>query len=174
MDPSAKLYLWNTLSKVRDKGSCILLTTHNMDECEAICTRAAIMVNGAFQCLGSPEYLKDKFGGGLVLIVKVRKGMNERHSQANVDEVKLFIYKHFRYAELRDTQENLVNYLIQSDQISWASIFSIMERAKKIVAIEDYSLTHFDLEQVSKCSKLIFLRFNMYRMVYQKLQFIIL
>ncbi|KAI4463143.1 atp-binding cassette transporter subfamily a abca [Holotrichia oblita] len=153
MDPSAKVFLWNTLCKVRDRGSCILLTTHNMDECEAICTRAGIMVNGAFQCLGSPQYLKNKFADGFVLIVKVKKGINERHSESNIDDVKLFIQRHFRSAELRETHENLLNYLVKSDQISWATIFSIMERAKKLVAIEDYTLSQFDLEQKNRTDK---------------------
>ena len=42
-----------------------------MDECEALCTRLAIMVNGEFKCLGSPQHLKTKFGEGYTLIVKI-------------------------------------------------------------------------------------------------------
>ena len=35
-----------------------------MEECEALCTRMAIMVNGQFKCLGSAQRLKNKFGDG--------------------------------------------------------------------------------------------------------------
>ena len=42
-----------------------------MEECEALCTRLAIMVNGQFKCLGSKQHLKTKFGEGYILIVKV-------------------------------------------------------------------------------------------------------
>jgi len=42
-----------------------------MEECEALCTRLAIMVNGQFKCLGSTQHLKAKFGTGYILIVKV-------------------------------------------------------------------------------------------------------
>ena len=42
-----------------------------MDECEALCTRLAIMVNGEFKCLGSPQHLKTKFGEGYTLIAKI-------------------------------------------------------------------------------------------------------
>ena len=35
-----------------------------MEECEALCTRLAIMVDGRFRCLGSPQDLKNKFGNG--------------------------------------------------------------------------------------------------------------
>ena len=43
----------------------------SMDECEALCTRLAIMVNGEFKCLGSRQHLKTKFGEGYTLIVKI-------------------------------------------------------------------------------------------------------
>ena len=42
-----------------------------MTECEALCTRIAIMLNGKFACLGSAQHLKTKFGQGYTLKVKV-------------------------------------------------------------------------------------------------------
>jgi len=42
-----------------------------MEECEALCTRLSIMVNGKFRCLGSPQYLKNKFGEGYTLIAQL-------------------------------------------------------------------------------------------------------
>lgn len=42
-----------------------------MTECEALCTRLAIMVNGRMACLGSSQHLKNKFGQGYTLKVKV-------------------------------------------------------------------------------------------------------
>ncbi len=33
-----------------------------MEECEALCDRLAIMVNGQFRCIGGPQHLKNKFG----------------------------------------------------------------------------------------------------------------
>lgn len=41
-----------------------------MEECEALCTKLAIMVNGQFQCLGSIQYLKSRYGKGYSLIIK--------------------------------------------------------------------------------------------------------
>ena len=42
-----------------------------MEECEALCTRLAIMVNGKFRCLGSTQHLKNKFGNGYTLIAQL-------------------------------------------------------------------------------------------------------
>jgi ABC-type multidrug transport system ATPase subunit len=44
-----------------------------MEECEALCTRLSIMVNGQFKCLGSTQHLKNKFARGYTLIVKIKK-----------------------------------------------------------------------------------------------------
>jgi len=44
-----------------------------MEECEALCTRLAIMVNGHFKCLGSTQHLKNKFARGYTLSVKIKK-----------------------------------------------------------------------------------------------------
>jgi len=52
------------------------LLSCSMEECEALCTRMAIMVNGRFQCLGSTQHLKAKFGEGYSLIIKVRQRAN--------------------------------------------------------------------------------------------------
>lgn len=61
MDPGTKRHLWDGLCKVRDSGKSLVLTSHSMEECEALCTRIAIMVNGQFKCLGSIQHLKNKF-----------------------------------------------------------------------------------------------------------------
>lgn len=44
-----------------------------MEECEALCTRLAIMVDGQFKCFGSPQHLKSKYGSGFSLQLKVER-----------------------------------------------------------------------------------------------------
>ena len=48
-----------------------------MEECEALCTRLGIMVNGQFQCLGNIQHLKSKYGKGYSLIIKSKINENE-------------------------------------------------------------------------------------------------
>ena len=75
MDPNTRRYLWEVLSKLTRQGKSIVLTSHSMEECEALCTRLAIMVNGEFRCLGSIQHLKNKYGSGIVLQVKIRQNI---------------------------------------------------------------------------------------------------
>ncbi|XP_064556074.1 phospholipid-transporting ATPase ABCA3 isoform X2 [Drosophila montana] len=80
MDPAARRHLWNIVCRLRDGGKSIVLTSHSMEECEALCTRLAVMVNGELKCIGSTQHLKNKFSKGRVLKLKVRRS-TEPHSQ---------------------------------------------------------------------------------------------
>ena len=52
-----------------------VLYDYSMEECEALCSRLAIMVNGRFKCMGSIQHLKNRFGDGYTISVRV-KGPN--------------------------------------------------------------------------------------------------
>jgi len=73
MDPIVKKKFWHQITKLRDSGKTIILSSHSMDEVEFLCTRIGIMVNGEMKCLGSPQYLKSKFGKTIVLTLKLKK-----------------------------------------------------------------------------------------------------
>ena len=72
MDPVARRFMWRVLSSLSSGGGghvSLVLTTHSMEEAEALCSRIGIMVNGQLRCLGSTTHLKNRFGGGLELDV---------------------------------------------------------------------------------------------------------
>lgn len=52
------------------RDSSVVITTHTMDEAESLCDKIAILVNGQFYCLGSPQDLRDKFGDGYNVTIK--------------------------------------------------------------------------------------------------------
>lgn len=60
MDPQARKITWDVLKKYRE-GRTILLTTHSMEEAEALGERIGIMVDGNVKCCGSPMFLKNKY-----------------------------------------------------------------------------------------------------------------
>ncbi|KAG2766856.1 ABC transporter A family member 1 [Phytophthora cactorum] len=73
MDPVSRRFMWNVIAAIstQRKESTIILTTHSMEECEALCTRVGIMVGGRLRCLGSVQHLKHRFGDGLMLELKL-------------------------------------------------------------------------------------------------------
>ena len=69
MDPVARRHMWEIISDIVTKReTCsLILTTHSMEECEALCTRMGIMVGGVLRCLGSSQRLKSRYGHGFQL-----------------------------------------------------------------------------------------------------------
>ena len=60
MDPGARRFLWDCINNIVKDGRSVILTSHSMEECEALCGRLAIMVNGRFKCMGSIQHLKNR------------------------------------------------------------------------------------------------------------------
>ncbi|XRQ12840.1 ABC transporter ATP-binding protein [Actinomadura welshii] len=57
LDPQARRNLWDVLRKINTEGRTVVLTTHYMDEAEALCDRVAIMDAGRILRLGPPAVL---------------------------------------------------------------------------------------------------------------------
>ena len=64
LDPEARRVVWDIIENEREKGRCILLTTHLMEEADTLCTRIGIMAHGKLQTLGSSAELKRRHGQG--------------------------------------------------------------------------------------------------------------
>lgn len=71
VDPVARRNLWKIIQRIQAAGQSVILTSHSMEECEALCDRLAIMVNGQFQCFGSVPHLKNKFALGFTILAKL-------------------------------------------------------------------------------------------------------
>jgi len=117
-----------------------------MEECDALCTKIAIMVNGRIQCLGSPQHLKNKFGEGYTLIVKI--GALTANSIPDNTPVQEFIESTFPGSILKDIHEGLVHYQIVDPSVTLGRLFGTMESVRERLNIEDYSVSQTTLEQV--------------------------
>jgi len=62
LDVTARQMLWGHIREVKDAGSAILLTTHYLDEADALCDRVAIIDNGRISAIGTPLDLKRTYG----------------------------------------------------------------------------------------------------------------
>ena len=137
MDPGARRFLWNTVLEMVRAGQSVVLTSHSMEECEALCSRLGIMVNGQFKCLGSIQHLKTRFGSGYSLTVRCGQGKEE--------EVKETVMAGLGDAELKEEHHTQLVYQVTA---SLATVFRNMEELKKRNIIEDYSLTQTTLDEV--------------------------
>ena len=133
---------------------CHVQCCFSMEECEALCTRMAVMVNGRFQCLGSTQHLKDKFGAGYSLIIKLRVHRAGEVSSETSLEIKTralmeYVRSAFPNSQLKDQHDGLVHYRIgRAPGLTWARLFGAVERVRSMYDIEDYSVSQTTLEQV--------------------------
>jgi ABC-2 type transport system ATP-binding protein len=83
LDPQTRLLLWEIVREYNRGGKTILLTTHNMEEADALCGRIAIIDHGRIIALGAPEEPKRSIPGGFLLQLRFGRG-----SQAMVDPLR--------------------------------------------------------------------------------------
>uniref|UniRef100_A0A8D1DE14 ABC transporter domain-containing protein n=1 Tax=Sus scrofa TaxID=9823 RepID=A0A8D1DE14_PIG len=142
MDPCSKRHLWDAVMKEVQEGCAVVLSSHSMDECEALCTRLAVVVDGSFRCLGSPQHIKNRFGDGYTVKIWLCKDANQ-HSAVS-DCLKLY----FPGIQFKGQHLNLLEYLVPKRWGCLADLFTVLETNKHSLRIEHYSVNQTALEQV--------------------------
>lgn len=82
MDPETRKKMWRVIGNIKQRNSSVILTTHSMEEAEALSDKMAIMVAGRLRCLGSATWIKSKYGDRYEFDVKV-----ETPSKAEINEL---------------------------------------------------------------------------------------
>ncbi|XP_052462842.1 uncharacterized protein abca12 isoform X17 [Carassius gibelio] len=142
MDPRSKRHLWKIISE-QVMGKCaVVLTSHSMEECEALCTRLAIMVKGQFRCLGSLQHIKNRFGKGFTV------KMYLAGASCDVDMISNFMQQNFPSTFLKDHHSNMVEYHVPVAPGGVASIFGLLESNKAVLQIKHFSVSQTTLDEV--------------------------
>lgn len=144
LDPVSRRNLWNVILKTMAHRA-VVLTTHSMEEAEALCKRIGIMVQGQLRALGTKQHLKTKFGSGYELAIKIR---GEMYSQNAFIKLDLFVKKLFPSRVLISDNGGLVTYTITQQDMQMGRAFTALETDKDELCIEDYSIAQPTLEQV--------------------------
>ncbi|KAM4033693.1 cholesterol transporter ABCA5-like [Anomaloglossus baeobatrachus] len=143
LDPKGQQRLWRAIrAAFKNKERGAILTTHYMEEAEAVCDRVAIMINGKLRCIGSIQELKSKFGKDYLLEIKVKDSQQP-------DEIHKEIMRLFPHGARQDRFSSLLAYKIPKEDVGTLShAFFLLEEAKRAYNIEEYSFSQPTLEQV--------------------------
>ena len=142
MDPVSRRHMWEIIMRERRVRS-IVLTTHSMEECEALCTRIGIMTAGRLQCLGGQQHLKNKYGGGYTLELRVGEGREAA--------VRAAVPRLFPRASLESEHAGKLRYVLPmtgDGAASLAAVFETMEAKKEALGVLDYSASQPSLESI--------------------------
>uniref|UniRef100_A0A8C7XP47 ATP-binding cassette, sub-family A (ABC1), member 12 n=1 Tax=Oryzias sinensis TaxID=183150 RepID=A0A8C7XP47_9TELE len=142
MDPRTKRHLWKIISEEVKGKSAVVLTSHSMEECEALCNRLAIMVKGQFRCLGSLQHIKNRFGSGFT----VRMYLAE--ASCDVEAITDFMQRKFPSTYLKDQHFTMVEYHVPTAPGGVADIFNQLESNKNTLQIKHFSVSQTTLDEV--------------------------
>jgi ABC-2 type transport system ATP-binding protein len=73
LDPQARANLWTHIRALREeRGTTVFLTTHYLDEADALCDRILVIDHGAIVASGTPDELKSQVGGDVLTVTVER------------------------------------------------------------------------------------------------------
>ncbi|ETO08909.1 ATP-binding cassette superfamily [Reticulomyxa filosa] len=177
MDPVSRRGLWDFVSATMS-GRSVILTTHSMEECEALCQRIGIMINGHLGCLGTSTHLKTRFGHGYQLDVRFNydqtSSMYNSHEEllphstdglqvqtdllcfidfdekigTNMDRVLRELKKALGEAMLLEDHGSVARLQVGTGNESIADVFEHMESLKTSLNVSNYAVSQTSLEQI--------------------------
>ncbi|MFJ9518578.1 ATP-binding cassette domain-containing protein [Kitasatospora sp. NPDC101801] len=68
LDPASRAQVWEEIRRLRGEGMTVFVTTHYLDEADALCDRIGIIDHGGIVAEGTPEALKQEISGDVVLV----------------------------------------------------------------------------------------------------------
>ncbi|KAK3739416.1 hypothetical protein RRG08_051285 [Elysia crispata] len=140
MDAVTRRLAWKCITQANRNGQSVVLTSHSMGECDALCSRIAIMVNGQIKCIGSPQHLKNKFGDGHTLVI---------HAAPNKTDIMInAVLSRFPGTKLKHVHLSRAELLIPYQTAQVADIISFIQAAEDAEDIDHYSLSQTSLDSV--------------------------
>ena len=157
MDAASKRVMWRTLESVVP-GRSLVLTTHSMEEADALATRAGIMA-GKMLALGTTDYLRRKHGDAYYVHVVHQHAPHA--SDEDMQRIRVWILDNFPHANVESkVYAGQIRFSVPSkgsrpsneDEISGDSgiaiLFQALEKHKLDLQIEYYSVSRATLDQV--------------------------
>lgn len=144
IDPASRKSFWNMLKSFLRAGQSVILTSHCMEECEALCKRLAILAKGQLVCIGTSEELKQHFGTGYNIIIE----LNPEYADAQTNALKYDLENSIN-CEIRDVHLSNITYYVKNSETTWKTMYDLMKRLQqKYSCITDFTILSATLEEV--------------------------
>ena len=114
-----------------------------MEECEALCGRLGVMVDGTLRCLGAVQTLKSRYGQGYKLDVRLAPT-----SSASADDVTRAVADGCPGAKLEEAELPMVTLTIPQQGAKLADIFTHLALVRERCGVQEASLSQCTLEQI--------------------------
>jgi ABC-2 type transport system ATP-binding protein len=98
LDPQSRAHMWDEIRRLRAEGMTVFITTHYLDEADALCDRISIMDNGEIVASGTPAELKREISGDVVRVglpvdsvAAAAEALSGYKSETHEDSVRLYV-----------------------------------------------------------------------------------
>jgi len=139
LDPETKRLMWTLIDSAKAERS-IVLTTHSMEEADALCGRIGIMAHGKMRCLGTSLHLKSKFGEGYKVEVVCRDGA--------VEAASAFMGGLLPTGSKVARMGNMFTLQVPTGSLELSRLFEQMDARPDDAGIEEWAVRQTSMEEV--------------------------
>ncbi|CAG8573420.1 9674_t:CDS:10 [Ambispora gerdemannii] len=140
LDPDVRRTIWEIILKAK-KDKTIILTTHSMEEADALCDKIGIVAAGQLRCLGAPLYLKNTHGSGFQLLIN----SIPTHLDFVCQQIEAYLPAPCTQLDKFSTS---VTYQFNATRGVVSKLFKVLEEKRHYWGIIDYSIGQSTLEDV--------------------------
>lgn len=139
LDPKARRDVWVMIQKLK-KDRLVILTTHSMEEADALSDKIAIMAFGNVVCFGDSQYLKNQYGNGYSL--------NLIGEEKDFEEINASIQSKVPLAKLISSNSGSFMYNVPGNLDVKKFIIPLLVSIEKSQLIRDWGISQTTLEEV--------------------------
>lgn len=158
IDPIARRSIWHLLRSLRlQNGASIIISSHAMEECEAICDRISIMARGRLRCIGSFLHLRSKFAQGCSVRIQFSTSGSSEIDGGNVEIInkatselshKLESIVGAGKMKLADKNINSATFNLLDNSVKRSSLFKILREFRQKYPTMSYMINDSSLEDI--------------------------
>jgi len=135
LDPQSRARVWEEVRRLREHGVTVFLTTHYLDEADALCDRLAIIDHGRIVIEGTPAQLKRQVAGDVVTL-----GVDGDRDQA------LLLLKAQSFVREADAEDGLIRLYVERGETALPAILRLLDGAG--LGLRELSLSRPSLDDV--------------------------
>uniref|UniRef100_A0A0K0FV07 Retinal-specific ATP-binding cassette transporter (inferred by orthology to a human protein) n=1 Tax=Strongyloides venezuelensis TaxID=75913 RepID=A0A0K0FV07_STRVS len=140
MDPKSQTFIWNVIEKLRKLDKTIIMCSHSMEECEIVCQKICIMVDGRIKIIGTMQSLKNELGFQYMLRIKVK--------DASTSTICNIIESHVVTASKYSVQHTFIKYTLKYYENIFEDLLIVLEKLSKQNSVVDYHFRPVNLDDI--------------------------
>mmetsp|Transcript_30865 Transcript_30865/g.98482 ORF Transcript_30865/g.98482 Transcript_30865/m.98482 type:complete len:814 (+) Transcript_30865:109-2550(+) len=141
LDPMNRRGIWGTIGEIKAAGGCCLLTTHMLEEAEALCTNLVILRKGRLAAEGSVQKLKEEWGTGYMLSVDCSPGEEARATSCVASLLPAECQK-----PVKVSARGQMTFKVSSDAQTVGRLFIALAEAAEASGIRHWGISQASLE----------------------------